>query len=469
MNGDARSDGILVDRDNAQEPSALGSQYPPVSRLLNRDFTWLWQGQAISQIGIQMFVIATIFWIKDLTGSATLMGLYQMLGAIPMILLGAIGGAYADRHSRRSIIIMADLLRGLGTLVLAIYALARPEATGVILVMLLVLSVKSGVLTAFSGPALQAAIPDLVPRERIATANSMAQLAFQLAIFIGQGVGGLVFRQLGAAMVFAINGLAYLYAAMSTFLVRIPQPVEAAPAQEGGWRPALKSLGRDLVMGLKLVRDMPGLREMVILSAILTFFTVPIIFLLPFYVEDVLRVDASWYGYILAAHGVGALIGYGLAGSLATSGRLRGWLMMGFIVLQSLGFGLLGLIRRPDAAMALSVLGGLLTAFITVNITTILQSTVDRELRGRVFGLLGSLSASLAPLAMGLTGIAADLANHNIPLIYAICGGAMVIPSLAVISRPAFRSFVTQECAPTEGVPTTELETPLPLQTNVGR
>ena len=467
MNGDMISDDVIANHDDAQEPKPTAPQ--STFRLLNRNFTWLWQGQAISQIGIQMFVIATIFWIKDLTGSATLMGLYQMLGAIPMIVLGAIGGAYADRHSRRRIIIMADLVRGLGTLALAIYALARPEATGVVLTILLVLAIQNSILAAFSGPALQAAIPDLVPRERIATANSMAQLAFQLAIFIGQGVGGLLFRQLGAAIVFAINGSTYLYAAVSTSLVRIPPPSETLPAQGGGWRTALKRLGRDLMMSLKLVRDMSGLREMVILSALVTFFTIPIIFLLPFYVEDVLRVDASWYGYMLAAHGVGALVGYGLAGSLATSGRLRGWLMMGFIVLQSLGFGVLGLIRRPDAATALSVVGGLLTAFITVNITTILQTTVDRELRGRVFGLLGSLSASLAPLAMGLTGIVADLANQNIPLIYGICGGAMVVPSLLVISRPAFRSFVTQECVPFEGAPSTELETPLPLQTHVGR
>jgi MFS transporter, DHA3 family, macrolide efflux protein len=469
MNGDMISDDAAEKRDDAQQPGLTDAQSPPAFRLLNRNFTWLWQGQAINQIGIQMFTISTIFWIKDLTGSATLMGLYQMLGAVPVIMLSAIGGAYADRHPRRSIIILADLLRGLGTTALAIYALFRPEATTILLMILLVLAIKNGVLAAFSGPALQAAIPDLVPRERIATANSMAQLAFQMAIFIGQGVGGLLFRQLGATILFAINGFTYLYAAISTSLVRIPPPAETAPAKAGGWRTVIKSLGHDLSHGLRLVRDMPGLREMVILSALVTFFSIPIIFLLPFYVEDVLGVSASWYGYMLAAHGVGALVGYGLAGSLATSGRLRGRLMMGFIIFQSIGFGILGLIRIPTAATTLAFVGGMLTAFISVNITTILQTTVDRALRGRVFGLLGSLSASLAPLAMGLTGIAADLANQNIPLIYLVCGGAMVVPSLIVISRPAFRSFVTQECAAPDQTLGVDLETPLSVQTHVGR
>ena len=83
---------------------------------------------------------------------------------------------------------------------------------------------------------------------------------------------------------------------------------------------------------------------------------------------------------------------------------------------------------------------------MTVNITTIVQVATPGEIRGRVFGLLGSLSASLAPIAMGLSGIVADLVNQNIPLIYVSCGVIMTVLSLAVTASRHFRQFLAQGC-----------------------
>ena len=104
------------------------------TKLFNRHFVLLWQGQFVSSMGSQAFSIAMMFWIKHATESATLMGLIMMVSQIPAVLLGPLGGSFADRHSRRSIIIWCDLLRGLLVLSLAAVMFLDPGATDLILV-----------------------------------------------------------------------------------------------------------------------------------------------------------------------------------------------------------------------------------------------------------------------------------------------------------------------------------------------
>ena len=92
----------------------------PRDRLLNRDFVLLWRGQAVSGVGTSLSQIATIYWLLQATGSATTMGLVSMAGAIPGVLLGPIGGAIADRFSRRRLIVIGDALLGVAMLLVGI-------------------------------------------------------------------------------------------------------------------------------------------------------------------------------------------------------------------------------------------------------------------------------------------------------------------------------------------------------------
>jgi MFS family permease len=182
-----------------------------------------------------------------------------------------------------------------------------------------------------------------------------------------------------------------------------------------------------------------------LISTFTTFFTVPIIILLPFYVEDFLKAAPDWYGFLLAAYGAGAMIGYVLAGSFQLSGQARAKLMMLAIVLESVGYILLGLVRDPATAVGMAALGGIASGFVGVNITTILQISTPSAIRGRVFGLLSTVAGSLAPLAMGLAGVVADLVDQNIPLIYLACGVMLTVLSLLVLLNPDVRSFLAYE------------------------
>lgn len=420
------------------------------TRLWNRNYLLLYQGQTISRLGDQFFAIALLFWVKHATGSATLLGLMQMASALPSILLGPIGGTFADRHSRRKILVACDLLNGLMVLSLAFWALRAPEAVPTLLIWLFVTSLFISTTEAFFAPAIAACVPDLVPRDRLAAANALGQLSQQLAVFIGQGVGGVLFRLLGAPVLFLVNGLTYLHAGVSEWFIAVPQTVEKKPPRP---REQFQAFKQDTLEGLRYVWRRRGLREMVFLSALLNFFTVPILVLLPFYVEDFLRVTADWYGFLLAAFGIGSLIGYALAGSLRLTPRTRGVAMTLCMLLSAGGYGLLGLVQSPVAALGLAAAGGAVSGFFTVNITTLLQATTPGALRGRLFGLLGTLAASLTPLGMGLSGISADLVGQDIPLIYRSCGAIMVLLCALALMNRDFRGMLSAEPLPPAGPP----------------
>lgn len=412
------------------------------SKLMNRNFFLLWQGQTISQLGVQAFNIALLFWIKHATGSATLMGLILMVSTLPAVLLGPISGTVADRYSRRAIIILTDAISGVAVLFLTALFFIMPDATNVILVWLFVVSILKVVANSFFGPAITASIPDLVPKNKITGANSLIQLSLQLSIFIGQGIGGVLFRLLGAPLLFLIDGVTYLISAFSETFITIPQKL---PKKSSTWQAQFTEFKKDIVEGFRFIWDRAGLRELVLVSALLNFFTIPIIILLPFYVEDFLKVEVDWYGFLLAAYSVGSLIGYLSAGAIQFSGPGRAKIMLLFFFIEPVGYGLLGFVNNPFIAMALAFLGGLMGGFILINITTILQVTTPSQTRGRVFGLMSTISASVTPIGMGLAGVVADLTGQNIPLIYGACGGIMLVLITMISLNPKFRHFLAYE------------------------
>ena len=418
-------------------PNVVEASRP--ARLLNRNFVLLWQGQFVSWLGAQIVIIAQLFWIKRVTESASLIGIMEAVTALPALLFGPFGGVVADRFSRRKLIIFADVVRGVAALSLGAMMFLMPDAIGATIAWMFVVLLISSLMSAFFNPAISAAIPDLVPKKSITTANSLTQLSYQLTTFLGQGVGGALFRLLGAPVLFVIDGVTYLFSALSEVFVRIPQEI---PETSPDWRKQVETLKEDLRAGFQYVWRRAGLRELVFVSSFLTFFTMPIIILMPFFVEDWLGMTPDWYGFMMASFGVGSLAGFLAAGSIKLTSRTRHRAIITILLAQSVGYGLIGMVREPMLVLVLAFAGGALNGFITVHITTMVQITTPTNIRGRVFGLLATISGGLAPISMGLAGIVADLINQNIPLMYMACGVAMVSLSLIIAFNRDFRHFV---------------------------
>jgi MFS family permease len=184
---------------------------------------------------------------------------------------------------------------------------------------------------------------------------------------------------------------------------------------------------------------------LIYIAAITNFFTTPILPLLPFYVKDVLHVGEEWYGILTGITGIGALFGFAFVGVVKLPPKVRGWIMMLFIVLMSLGYGVLGFVSHYIVAICLVFFGGFMNGFISVNIGLTLQLTTPSVIRGRVMALLTTLIGSLTPIGMGLGGYIGDLLDRNIPLIYASCSAIMVILTILAVLSKNYRDYLSQE------------------------
>lgn len=395
-----------------------------------------------------------ILWIKATTDSASLIGLLGMISSIPAVILGAIGGTFADRHSRRNIIILTDMVAGIFILSLAGVFFFFPNAFQVHLSWLFVVSVLSSITAAFFLPAISASIPDLVDKDQLPKANSMNQFSGQISMFIGQGLGGILFMALGAPLLILINSLTFLFSAVSEFFITIPQVI---PEKKDKLSEQLSSFMVDIKGGFSFIWYSPGLRKLIFASIFLTFFTIPIIILLPFYVEDFLRVEGYWYGLILSFYGLGALIGYVVAGGLKINGRMRASLTTKFMVGNAILFGLLVIANSPLHGILISTFGGIFSGFISINVITVVQLTTPSATRGRIFGFISAFTGSVTPLGMGLSGVIADLTGQNIPIIYLTCSVCMLIVAIFVLISRDTKEFLAYE----EGV---EIKTVSPVE-----
>jgi DHA3 family macrolide efflux protein-like MFS transporter len=411
------------------------------NRIMNRNFLFLWQGQVVSQLGTQLFQVIVILSLKRATESATLVGLLMMASTLPALLLGPLGGAVADRYSRRRVLIIGDLVRGVALTVIAAALWFGSHSIGIVVGSLFAYSLLEGAVGAVWQPASLSVVPDLVPAEGLGQANSFVQGSFQICAVVGQAVAGLLFRIAGAPLLMLIDAVTYFYAAISDAFIQIP-PLPAKPetaAQKpGGFR-------QEIMDGLRHLHSHSGMKMLFYTMAFFQLVMVPMLILFPFYVEDHLKVGPQWYGFLLAASGFGTLIGYGLGGALKLRAHVSSSVTVVVMVSMSLCLTALAFVSGPWLALWLIGTVGAMDGFIVLKLLTVLQAATPTEMRGRVFGLLMTITRGLTPVAMGLTGVIADMTHRNIPMIYLVCGVIATLLASNVAVRRKCRDFLAGE------------------------
>lgn len=411
----------------------------PSGRLWNRNFTLLWIGQTISHFGNPAFNIGAMFWMMKTTGSASLMGLLATVSMLPGVLLAPFGGAFADRHSRIRIAVISDLIAGLAVVAFALMVWWRPDDQALVIPLLFIVSLILGVVRSFFGPAVQAVIPDLVPAEKLAAANSVNQLAFQASIFSGQALGGILYTFLGAPALFLIDGLSYLFATGCT--AAIPRDTPAAVVSDEKIHP-FRQLLRDTGEGVRFVWSNTGMRDFVLMASIVNFLSAPAMVLFPFFVDLYMKVGAQWYGFIVAGISVGSVLGFVLAGALPLQGAQRGHALLTAMVAYPVFAGMLVFLRSPIPVLLAVGASGIAVGFINVFFITSLQRSTPAEMRGRVMGFLGTLTGGLMPLGMALGGVAGDLTDKNVPLVIGVCAALTLLVTVVLGFRRPCREYL---------------------------
>ncbi len=411
-------------------------------KLFNKDFFLLWQGQTISQIGSQIFSIALMFWIKHETGSATLMGMVMMVSMLPAAILGPVSGAIVDNLPRKRLIIISDIINGINVILLSAvvyYSLLSVELT---IIMVFIMATISGLLFSVFNPAITASIPDLVPKDKLQAANSMQESIHQLSLFIGQAAGGILYVIFGAPLLFLFDGITYLFSAFSESFINLPR---RKIQKHDSLKATYRHYKKETVDGLKYVWNEKGIRFIFLSFSVMTFFIMPFIVLLPFYVEDTLGLSPDWYGYFFGAFGLGSIIGYLVSGVINPKGKFKVVSVQLSILFVGAMMPVFGFLTSGYLAAIIMFITGVADGYFTVNIITALQLKINPDMRGRVFGVLNSISIGLAPVAMALAGIAADILNKNIPPIFIFCGVFTFLTCLFSVLSPHYRKFLEDE------------------------
>lgn len=371
------------------------ARYPALHQ---RNFTLIWCGLIVSNMGTWMQSVAQSWLIYKLTGNNPLyLGWLGLSFAIPMMLVPPLGGALADRMNRIKLLYITQT----SALLLAVL-LAVLTWTGAIQpIYILITTFLGSLLLAFDNPTRHSLIPELVPREVLLNALSLNSATYNGAALVGPALAGVLLNVVGAGWLFMINALSYLAVLGALFAMRDP-PARTRRAT---------SLRDALFGGFIYIARHRTILVLLVLSALAALFGRSYQQLLPVFADDIWHAGSSGYGALLSAAGAGALLGaFAMASTRDLRRQGRVLVISGLIFCLALaGFALspwfwLGI-------MLLVVVGCASTVFTTM-IATVIQLRVPGELRGRVMSLYAITLIGLPSL--GALGVAA--AAHALSL-----------------------------------------------------
>lgn len=391
------------------------------SALHNREFRRYWAAQMLSQSGAWMQTTAQSWLVYRLTGSALALGATWFLPLLPVIPLTLLGGALADRMPRRRLIILTQ-----SGLLLQALLLTLLTALGLIQVWhIMVLEFFLGALGALDVPARQSLLLEMVGPADLPGAVGLNAAAFNAARVIGPALAGILIARVGEAGCFGINAASFSIVIVTLIFLRLPFP---ATLDRRG------SLGGSVLAGVTYLRGQPDLLRMIGILSLCSLVFAPYV-VVPVFARDVLHVDATGLGLLMAAVGVGAVGGGLLAAGYQGTRRLA-WLIG-----ASLVFGLGQIAFALSSAFALSALllavGG--AAFVVSQSLTnsLLQLHTPGELRGRVLSFYALLSIGSGRLGGLLIGAGASV--WSAPLALAV-GAALCLLGICALSPPMLLS-----------------------------
>ncbi len=420
---------------------------PPTQSLTS--FFVIWTGQAFSLIGSNVAQFALVWWLTQLTGSATVLATAMMVAMLPQVFLGPIAGAYVDRWNRRVVMIVADGLIALAALWLAFQYWAGTIQVWHVYVIMFLRAVGG----CFHWPAMQASTSLMVPEKHLTRVAGLNQTMQGALGIIGPPLGAMLLALLPMHGIMLIDVATALLAIVPLFFVTIPQP--AANGRERAEAAKKQSIWVDVREGLRYMWSWPGLLLVMVMATIINFVLNPAFSLMPLLVIRHFKGGALQLGWLDSTWGVGVVLG-GLALSVWGGFRRRMVTSLTGLILMGLGIMLIGL--TPGNAFWLAVVAMFIAGFMNPicngPIFAMLQAKVAPEMQGRVFTLVGSLTAAISPLSLAVAGPVADALGIR-PwyvvggLLCALMGGAALLTPAVVNLEQNHRGH------PVEGEPPT--------------
>jgi MFS family permease len=387
----------------------IASQYAKV--IASRTYFPLWLGQLISNFGDTLNYIALVVLVFRLTGSGLAVSVTVVFEIIPVLLLAPIAGVIIDRFPRKAILVLSDLVRA----ALVLFLIFADEAWHVYLIAFLLTSASI-----FFNPTMQAVIPNVVEKESLLAANSVAWTTGRLVQIVASAVAGGLIAATGTGAAFAINALSFVISALLIARLTIPPHVgqldRSTKRGIGGW------LG-DAQRGLSYVRHDRFISRLLVVQALASLAVGATGALLVVLAERHMRLPAEGFAWLLLAIGVGALLGPILLGSFTQNYRNTSLLFLPYII-RGAGDVLIAVLTPLPLVMLILLIYGLCTSTGMVVYNSLMQSQVHEAVRGRVYTLMDLTWNLMRLISLGLGGLLVDL--WGVQVVYYL-GGTLLL------------------------------------------
>ncbi len=387
----------------------------------------------ISRFGDSIDMIAYSWMVYQLTGSELLLGTIFMVNAIPNIIFSPFIGVLVDHFSKRKLIVVGDILRGLIvslTAVLFFYNLLEVYH-------LFIFTFCISTVETFVNPSKTSVFSLILKDDEYLKGSSISQSANSIAGLIGAGVAGILIATIGVSGAILIDGATFFTSSIIFLFIKFEDI-------KGEKKLNLQNYLGDLKAGFIFVKGKKIIVISILLLASLNLFLSPISVLMPVYVEKVLEKGAIGLSIISVGLSIGTILG-GFVVSLLdkklkksfmiVSGNV--WFALMIILLSLPAFHIITFIEPIYISTLAFFFIGFSMIFMTAPLQTYLLQNTPKEIIGRVFALLSMFTLSTLPIGGAITGVIASLVSLGI--LYFTLGCIILIISFLPLLNKEFR------------------------------
>ena len=377
-------------------------------------------GSSVVQFGISWHVTLS-------TQSGAMMTISILCGFFPQALISLVAGVWADRYSRKRLIMLADAAIAVCTAALAVLWAWGYTEMWLLFVISAVRSLGAGIQT----PAVSAFLPDIVPQDQLMRVNAVNSTIQSVMFLAAPAVAGRLYRNFGLGTVFWVDVATAVIGIGLMLLLRMEKR-EKGKSEE---TKARKQILPDMMAGVRYIRQTHWLRQMVWFYLLYMLMFGPVVFLTPLMVVRSFGAE-PWR---LEMHEIVFSAG-SIAGGILLSlwGGFRNKTIT--LIVSAGAFGLATFVMgfSTDFLFYLTVMGlmGIAMPFVNTSSMTVMQTRIDPDVLGRVLGLVSVIASTAMPLSMIVFGPLADVVSVELQLV--VTGLIMVAVALLGLRAKAF-------------------------------
>lgn len=393
----------------------------------------LWVGSLASSFAMNMQIIARGWLVYTLTESPLDLGWVTLSFMLPTVIFSLWGGALADRLHKRRIIVAAQLLNTLATLLMAAIVLQG----NVTFWDFIWFGFFNGAVLALSMPARQAFVPELIPERLIFTAMALNTTSWNLSRIVGPAMAGLLIAVLadgdtgssyGVGILYLIIAALYFLSSMTMLGVSVPGNIKVADG---------KGMADDVLAGLRYVRGDSAVLALILLSLVPFMFGMTVNTLLPAFNQDVLGGGPEDLGFLVSTMGGGAIVGSLMMAAMGGMRRKGYWLLLSMLLWGSATL-VFGFAETFVVALGIMILIGWVSAWnMSLNRGLLLQQA-SAEMRGRILSI-DMMSHGLMPLGVIPVTLVAEYTSVGSGIMFS--GAAFLLATAGLLLMPSVRQL----------------------------